>query len=97
MHAHALVIQEVGYLACGDDTENVLFHVVNEHHVERCSMVFTTNELLPERGTLSLGGGQALVSRGHAHQPTALATVVKAGRRCAAYSCPAQWRWRARR
>lgn len=41
---HVLVIDEVGYLAYGDDAANVLFHVVNERHVKKRSMVFTTNK-----------------------------------------------------
>ncbi len=41
---HVLVVDEVGYLAYGDDAANVLFHVVNERHIKRRSMVFTTNK-----------------------------------------------------
>ena len=41
---HVLVIDEVGYLTYGDDAANVLFHVVNERHIKRRSMVFTTNK-----------------------------------------------------
>jgi DNA replication protein DnaC len=42
---HVLVIDEVGYLAYGPDAANVLFHVVNERHIRKRSMVFTTNKL----------------------------------------------------
>jgi len=41
---HLLVVDEVGYLAYGADAANVLFHVVNERHIKRRSMVFTTNK-----------------------------------------------------
>lgn len=41
---HVLVIDEVGYLTYGGDAANVLFHVVNERHIKRRSMVFTTNK-----------------------------------------------------
>jgi DNA replication protein DnaC len=34
----------VGYLTYGDDAANVLFHVVNERHTKKRSMVFTTNK-----------------------------------------------------
>jgi DNA replication protein DnaC len=46
IHAHVLVIDEVGYLTYGPDAANVLFHVVNERHLRRRSMVFTTNKPL---------------------------------------------------
>lgn len=45
---HVLVVDEVGYLTYGDDAANVLFHVVNERHIKKRSMVFTTNKL-PKR------------------------------------------------
>ena len=41
---HVLVVDEVGYLAYGNDAANVLFHVVNERHIKRRAMVFTTNK-----------------------------------------------------
>lgn len=41
---HVLVVDEVGYLAYGDDAANVLFHVVNERHIKKRSMVYTTNK-----------------------------------------------------
>lgn len=41
---HVLVVDEVGYLTYGDDAANVLYHVVNERHVRRRAMVFTTNK-----------------------------------------------------
>jgi DNA replication protein DnaC len=43
-HPHVLVVDEVGYLAYGNDAANVLFHVVNERHLRRRSMIFTTNK-----------------------------------------------------
>lgn len=45
-HPHVLVIDEVGYLSYGPDAANVLFHVVNERHLRRRSMIFTTNKPL---------------------------------------------------
>jgi DNA replication protein DnaC len=41
---HVLVVDEVGYLACGNDAANVLFHVVGERHIRKRSMVFTTKK-----------------------------------------------------
>jgi hypothetical protein len=40
---HVLVVDEVGYLAYGDDSAN-LYHVVNDRHIRRRSMGFTTNK-----------------------------------------------------
>ena len=44
MRPHVLVVDEVGYLAYGDDAANVLYHVVNDRHIRRRSIVFTTNK-----------------------------------------------------
>ncbi len=41
---NVLVVDEVGYLACSDDAANVLYHVVNDRHIRRRSMLFTTNK-----------------------------------------------------
>jgi DNA replication protein DnaC len=41
---HVLVVDEVGYLAYGNDAANVLFHVVGERHMRKRSMIFTTNK-----------------------------------------------------
>ncbi len=49
-HPHVLVVDEVGYLAYGDDAANVLYHVVNERHLKRRSMIFTTNKSLDAWG-----------------------------------------------
>lgn len=43
-HPHVLVIDEVGYLTYGPDAANVLFHVVNERHIRKRPMIFTTNK-----------------------------------------------------
>jgi DNA replication protein DnaC len=43
-HPHVLVIDEVGYLTYGTDAANMLFHVVNERHKRKRSMIFTTNK-----------------------------------------------------
>jgi DNA replication protein DnaC len=45
---HLLVVDEVGYLTYGDDAANALFHVVNDRHVRKRAMIFTTNKE-PER------------------------------------------------
>lgn len=50
LHPHVLVIDEMGYLAYGSDAANLLFHVVNERHLKRRSMVFTTNKGLKSWG-----------------------------------------------
>jgi DNA replication protein DnaC len=39
-------VDEVGYLTYGTDAANMLFHVVNERHRRRRSMIFTTNKQL---------------------------------------------------
>jgi DNA replication protein DnaC len=49
-HPHTLIIDEVGYLTYGPDAANVLFHVVNERHLRKRPMVFTTNKPLSEWG-----------------------------------------------
>lgn len=49
-HPHVLVIDEVGYLTYGTDAANVLFHVVNDRHLRRRSMIFTTNKALSAWG-----------------------------------------------
>jgi DNA replication protein DnaC len=50
MKPHVLVVDEVGYLAYGDDAANVLFHVVNERHIRKRAMIFTTNKNLKRWG-----------------------------------------------
>ena len=49
-HPHVLVIDEVGYLTYGTDAANMLFHVVNDRHKRRRSMLFTTNKPLASWG-----------------------------------------------
>jgi DNA replication protein DnaC len=49
-HPHVLVCDEVGYLTYGSDAANVLFHVVNERHLKKRSMIFTTNKPLSAWG-----------------------------------------------
>jgi len=49
-HPHVLVVDEVGYLAYGPDAANVLFHVVNDRHLRKRPMIFTTNKPLSEWG-----------------------------------------------
>ena len=44
LRPHVLVVDEVGYLAYGDDAANVLYHVVNDRHIQRRAMIFTTNK-----------------------------------------------------
>lgn len=43
-HPGVLVVDEVGYLTYGTDAANMLFHVVNDRHRRKRSMVFTTNK-----------------------------------------------------
>jgi DNA replication protein DnaC len=50
VHPHVLVVDEVGYLAYGDDAANVLYHVVNQRHLKRRSMIFTSNKPLDAWG-----------------------------------------------
>ena len=49
-HPHVLVIDELGYLTYGADAANVLFHVVNDRHLRKRPMIFTTNKPLSEWG-----------------------------------------------
>ncbi len=49
-HPDVLVVDEVGYLTYGTDAANVLFHVVNDRHKHRRSMIFTTNKDLAAWG-----------------------------------------------
>jgi len=44
------VIHEVGYLSYGPDAANVLFHVVNDRHLRKRPMIFTTNKSLNQWG-----------------------------------------------
>ena len=44
-----LLVDELGYLSyCGAATNLLLFHFVNERHVKRRSIVFTTNKALAD-------------------------------------------------
>jgi DNA replication protein DnaC len=52
---HVLVIDEVGYLTYGPDAANVLFHVVNDRHLRKRPMIFTTNKPLNGRNNNSPG------------------------------------------
>jgi DNA replication protein DnaC len=65
VHPHVLVVDEVGYLAYGDDAANVLFHVVNERHLKRRSMLFTTNKPMNQWGRVLHDDdlGDAIVDR----------------------------------
>ncbi len=40
----------MGYLAYGDGSANVLFHVLNDRQLRKRSMVFTTNKRLADWG-----------------------------------------------
>jgi len=44
------VVDEVGYLTYGPAAANVLFHVVNDRHLRKRPMIFTTNKPLSEWG-----------------------------------------------
>ena len=62
---HVLVVDEVGYLTYGTDAANVLFHVVNERHLKKRAMVFTTNKALKAWGKVlhDQDLGDAIVDR----------------------------------
>jgi DNA replication protein DnaC len=45
-----LIVDEVGYLTYGQDAANVLYHLVNERHLRRRAMLFTTNKPLKSWG-----------------------------------------------
>lgn len=47
-----LVVDELGYLTYSTDAANMLFHVVNNRHHRRRSMIFTTNKPLAHWGTV---------------------------------------------
>jgi DNA replication protein DnaC len=49
-HPALLIVDEVGYLTYGTDAANMLFHVVNERHRRRRSIIFTTNKDLKAWG-----------------------------------------------
>jgi len=51
-HPALLVVDEVGYLTYGTDAANMLFHVVNDRHKRRRSMVFTTNKSVAAWGAV---------------------------------------------
>ena len=51
-HPALLVVDEVGYLTYGTDAANMLFHVVNDRHRRKRSMVFTTNKPLSAWGNV---------------------------------------------
>ncbi len=52
MRPHVLVVNEVGYLTYGNDAANVLYHVVNDRHIRRRAMIFTTNKDPKRWGTV---------------------------------------------
>src|SRR4029453_14562342 len=58
-------VDEVGYLTYGTDAANMLFHVVNERHRRRRSMLFTTNKALKAWGGVLHDEdlGQAIIDR----------------------------------
>ena len=49
-HPAVLIVDEVGYLTYGTDAANMLFHVVNDRHRHKRSMIFTTNKALTAWG-----------------------------------------------
>ena len=44
-----LVVDEVGYLAYGDDAANVLFHVVNERHIKKRARQRDGSDVFPSK------------------------------------------------
>ena len=65
IHPAVVVCDEVGYLTYGTDAANMLFHVVNERHRRRRSMIFTTNKALKAWGRVLHDEdlGQAIIDR----------------------------------
>jgi DNA replication protein DnaC len=71
-HPHVLVIEEIGYLTYAPDAANMLFHVVNNRHLRKRPMIFTTNKPLNEWGKVlhdedlaaafSIGSGNEVAS-----------------------------------
>jgi len=51
-HPHVLVCDELGYLSYGPDAANVLFHVVNDRHLRKRPMIFTTNKKTKDWGAV---------------------------------------------
>ncbi len=51
---------ELGYVACGDDAANPLFHVVDERHHRNRSLINTTNKDLPAWGRVLHDGDLAV-------------------------------------
>lgn len=49
-HPHLLIVDEVGYLTYCQDAANALFHVVNDRHLRKRPMIFTTNKPLTDWG-----------------------------------------------
>lgn len=49
-HPHVLLVDELGYLSYGPDAANVLFHVVNDRHLRKRPVIFTTNKPLHKWG-----------------------------------------------
>ena len=49
-HPSLVIGDEVGYLTYGTDAANMLFHVVNDRHRKKRSMIFTTNKPLNQWG-----------------------------------------------
>jgi DNA replication protein DnaC len=49
-HPAVLIVDELGYLTYGTDAANMLFHVVNDRHKRKRSMIFTTNKPLSAWG-----------------------------------------------
>jgi DNA-binding transcriptional LysR family regulator len=47
-----LVVDDVGYLTYSNDAANALFHVVNDRHLKKRSMLFTTNKSISSWGAL---------------------------------------------
>src|SRR5206468_8037809 len=50
VHPAVIAVDEVGYLTYGTDSENMLFHVVNDRHRKKRAMIFTTNKPLTAWG-----------------------------------------------
>ncbi|MEB2314180.1 MAG: ATP-binding protein [Sorangiineae bacterium] len=77
LRPHVLIVDEVGCSSGSADAANVVYHVVNERHIRRRAMVFTTNkhpkrwgELLHE-GDLADAIVDRILERGRPYASTA--------------------------
>ena len=59
LHAHVLVVDELGYQSYAPDAANVLYRVVNDRYLRRRPILFTTNKPLAALGQVLHDGDLA--------------------------------------